>query len=57
MCDCSDPDNLPDPNDCQWTLDRMGNVTTNYAGDINDDNAVNQTDLKMLTDQWLLGEK
>ncbi|MCK4999227.1 MAG: hypothetical protein KAS23_06820 [Anaerohalosphaera sp.] len=57
LCDCSDPDNLPDPNDCPWTLDRLGNVRTNFAGDINNDNAVNDTDLEMLTEQWLSGEK
>ena len=44
LCDCSDPANLPDPNDCAWSRDGFGNVTTNYAGDINNDNAVNDTD-------------
>lgn len=53
LCDCSNPADLPDPNDCSWTQLPDGEIKVNLPGDINDDKAVDYLDLKMISEKWM----
>ncbi len=53
LCDCSDPLNLPDPNDCSWTDLGEGVIKANLPGDINEDKIVDYLDLQMITEKWM----
>ncbi|WP_146659849.1 hypothetical protein [Anaerohalosphaera lusitana] len=57
LCDCTDPNNLPDPNDCPWEMTDDGSIIADLEGDIDGDDVVDPNDLQIIQDNWLSGEK
>lgn len=51
-CDCSDPNDLPDPNVCPWMWDQQ-EVKVLFRGDITGDKAIGLPDLVELLRNWV----